>query len=200
MGCDGFHARVPLDLKEMRGEVVTFFEKVEECGTWPLHACTSKIFLIPKNVTRERSFALLLALNGWWKGLREPEVTRWQERHRVEWDAIDGRNGGAERTGGEMLLCDGKELITEHVKRTRERKRWCLVWPRGLSVSVSQLCGSWATHFNFLVRILWGYVVTTSTSSGFSLKGALRDRSRPPRPSSLEMELFSPSHCASDPL
>ena len=35
----------------------------------------------------------------WWEWLRA-----WQERHRIGWDATDGRNGGAGRTVWETLL------------------------------------------------------------------------------------------------
>ena len=60
--------------------------------------------LIPKNVTSERPIALLPTVIRWWEGLWVQEVTRWQERHRVGWDATDGRNGGVERTVWEALL------------------------------------------------------------------------------------------------
>ena len=61
MGCDGFHAKVPLDL------------------------------------TKE-------TLIRWWEALRAPEVAQWQLKYRVEWDATDGRNGGAHRTVWEILM------------------------------------------------------------------------------------------------
>ena len=36
VGCDGIHAKVPLDLtKEIRGKIVEFLEKVEQSGKWP---------------------------------------------------------------------------------------------------------------------------------------------------------------------
>ena len=56
VGCDGFHPKVPLDLtKETRGEMVEFLEKVEQSGKWPQQDCPTMFFLIPKNVTSERS-------------------------------------------------------------------------------------------------------------------------------------------------
>ena len=79
-------------------------EKVEQCGKWPQQACTTMFFLIPKNVTDEWAVALLLTLIRWWEGLRAPEASRWQESHRVGWDAADGRNGEAERIARETLL------------------------------------------------------------------------------------------------
>ena len=36
LGCDGFHAKVPLDLtRETSEEVAEFLEKVEQTGKWP---------------------------------------------------------------------------------------------------------------------------------------------------------------------
>ena len=31
-------------------------------------------------------------------------MMKWQQRYRIEWDATDGRNGGAQRTVWEMLM------------------------------------------------------------------------------------------------
>ena len=65
MGCDGFHPKVPVDLtKETSGELVKFFEKVEPRGKWPQQACTTLFFLTTKNVTSERSIALMPTLVG----------------------------------------------------------------------------------------------------------------------------------------
>ena len=104
VGCDGFHPEVPLDLtKETRGELVEFQEKVEESGKWQQQACTTMFFLIPKNVTSERPIALMPTLIRWWEALRAPEVAKWQQKYRVDWDATDGRNGGAQQTVWEIL-------------------------------------------------------------------------------------------------
>ena len=32
------------------------------------------------------------------EALRAPEVANWQQKYRVDWDATDGRNGGAQQT------------------------------------------------------------------------------------------------------
>ena len=61
-----------------------------------------------KHVTSEGPIALFPTLIRWWEWLRAPEVWRWQERHRVWWDATDGRNGGAERTAWETLPETGR--------------------------------------------------------------------------------------------
>ena len=36
--------------------------------------------------------------------MRASEVMEWQQRCRIEWDATDGRNGGAQRTVLEILM------------------------------------------------------------------------------------------------
>ena len=36
--------------------------------------------------------------------MKASEVMWWQQRYRIEWDATDGRNGGAQRTVWEMLM------------------------------------------------------------------------------------------------
>ena len=79
-------------------------KKVEQCGRWPQQACTTMSFQIPTNVTRECPIALLLTLIRWWEWLRALEVSRWQERHRVKWDASDKGNGGAERSVWDTLF------------------------------------------------------------------------------------------------
>ena len=105
VGWDGFHPKDPLDLaRETREEVVKFFEKVEQSGKCPQQFCTTMFFLIPKKVTSERPIALMSTMIRWWEALRAPEVAKWQNKYRVAWDAIDRRNGGAERTVWEILL------------------------------------------------------------------------------------------------
>ena len=104
VGCDGFHPKVPLDLTRNEGEIVEFLEKVEQSGKWPPQACTTMFFLVPKNVTSERPIALVPTLIRWWEALRAPEVAKWQQKYRVDLDATDGRNGGAQRTEWEVLM------------------------------------------------------------------------------------------------
>ena len=40
----------------------------------------------------------------WWEALTAPGVARWQQKYRVDWDATDGRIGGARQTVWEILL------------------------------------------------------------------------------------------------
>ena len=81
-----------------------FLEKVEQSGTWPQQACTRMFFLIPKNVTSERPTALMSTLTRWWEALRAPEVAKWQQKYRVDWDATDGRNGGGQQIVWQILM------------------------------------------------------------------------------------------------
>ena len=79
-------------------------ERVQQSGKWPQQVCTTMLFLIPENVTSERPTALMPTLIRWWQALRAPEVAKWQQKNRVDWDATDGRNGGAQRTDSEVLM------------------------------------------------------------------------------------------------
>ena len=36
--------------------------------------------------------------------MRAQRVAKWQQKCRVDWDATDGRNGGAQRTAWEVLM------------------------------------------------------------------------------------------------
>ena len=101
VGCESFHPEVSSDLtKETRGELVELLEKMEQSGKWPQQACTTMFFLIPTIVTSERPIALMPTLIRWW----EASVAKWQQKYRVDWDATDGRNGGAQQTVWEILM------------------------------------------------------------------------------------------------
>ena len=70
-----------------------FLEKVELSGTWS-QQCS---FLIPKNISSGMSIALMPTMMRWWAALRAPKVAKWQQKNRIDWDATDGRKGGAQR-------------------------------------------------------------------------------------------------------
>ena len=40
----------------------------------------------------------------WWEALRAPDVAKWQQKYRVDWDATDGRNGGPQQAVCEILM------------------------------------------------------------------------------------------------
>ena len=55
-------------------------------------------FVNPKNVTSERPIVLMPTLIRWCEASRAPEVAKWQQKYRVDWDAFDDPNGGAQQT------------------------------------------------------------------------------------------------------
>ena len=112
--------------------------------------------LIAKNVTSERPIELFIR---WWEALRAQEVAKWQQKYRVDWDATDGRNGGAERTVWEIQTemerfkyrageeDQGAVALVQDVAKAFERVVLPVVW-------------AWATHFSFprkILRVLCGY-------------------------------------------
>ena len=132
-------------------------------------------FVIPKNVTSEVPITLLLpGFDGGW--LRGVEVKRCQARHRVERDATDGRNGGAERIAWAALV--------ETDRFQRAGARCCLIWQRRLIVSVSQLCGRGRPTFISVSRttamlfrskwswLLFGIVLQNALSEGVKVLSA----------------------------
>ena len=131
--------------KETRGEVVEFLEKVGLCGRWP-QACSTMFFTTPKDVTSERPTALMPTMMRCWEVVRAPEVAKRQHKYRIEWDATDGRSGGAERTVWEILL----EM--ERFQNAGERNQRTLVLDLAKAFdrrSVFQLCGFGRRISNF---------------------------------------------------
>ena len=162
--------------------VVEFLEKVEQCGSVAAASLHNDVLLHPESVTSERSIAPMLAMIRWWEALRAPEVARWQQTYRVEWDVTDGRNGGAERIVWEALLeierfNDYAIALVLDLAKVFERVSLPVVWAS-------------ATHFSFprkILRVLYGYFEHQyagiwSTSGVFSFENAWRSRSRASRP------------------
>ena len=154
-----------------------------ESGRWPPQACTTMFFLIPKNVTSERPIALMPTLFRWWEALRAPEVAKWQQKYRVDWDATDGRNGGARQTVWEMLL-----EMERFSGKAKKEDQGVLALVLDLATAFEQVSlpvvWAWATHFSFprkILRVL--YVGISSTRGECSSKDVWRSRSRPSRPS-----------------
>ena len=156
---DGFHSNITLDLtKETGRETFEFLEK-EQSGKWPRRACTTMFFSIPKNVTSERPIALMPTLLRWWEARREPEVAKWQQKYRVDWDATDGRNGGAQQTVWEILM----EMYRFNEK-AKEEDQGALALVLGLAKDFERVSllvvMAWATHFSCsseILRVLCGY-------------------------------------------
>ena len=111
--------------------------------------------LIPKNVTSEMPIALMPTLIRWWEAVRAPEVVKWQQRYRIDWDATDGRNGGCQRTVLEILMemerfkyRAGEEdlgavALVVDLAKAFERVSLLVVW-------------AWATHFQLSKEDLAG--------------------------------------------
>ena len=195
MGCDGFHPKVPLDLtKESTGKVVEFLEKEEQSGKGPQQAFTTMFFLMPKNVTSERPIAIMPTLIRRWEALRAPEVAKWQQKYRVDWDAADGRSGGAQRTVWEVLMemerFDGKAKAEDQgavaLVQTcrRPSSESALLWSgpgRRTSASQGRSCGC--------------CVAALSTRGGYSSKAVRQSPCGPSRPSCQGPSLLAFPHC-----
>ena len=158
LGCDGFHPTVPLDLTEgLRINIVEVLEKVEQSGRWTQQTCTTK------NVTSERPIALMPMLIGWWDALKAFEVVKWQQKYRVDWDATDGRDGGAQRTEWEILL--EMERVSVCAKG-EDQGALSLVLDLAEAfewVSLS-VVWAWATHFSFPRSAVWEFRATEASS------------------------------------
>ena len=172
VGCDGFHPKVPLDLtKETKGEIVFFLRKVEQSGKRPQQASTTMFFLIPKNVTSERPIALMPTLIRWWEVLGAPEVAKWQQKYRVDRDATDGGNGGAQQTVWKIVM--KMERLRGKTKEEDQGAVWrrhssesAFLWPGlGISAFHGRFCG-WCA-------------VSSSTRGVYSSKDVRQNRSQP---------------------
>ena len=87
-------------------------------------------------IVSERPIALMPTLIRWWEALRAPEVAKWQQKYRVDWDATDGRNGGAQRTVWEVILVEVERV---NWKGKSRRSRSCGFGPRpGEGIRASQ--------------------------------------------------------------
>ena len=85
-------------------------------------------------------------------------MAKWQQKYRVDWDAADGRHGGAQRRVWEILMemerfngkakeDQGAVALVLDLAKVSERVRLPVVW-------------AWATHFSFprkILRMLCGY-------------------------------------------
>ena len=118
-------------------------------------------FLIPKNVTSERPIALMPTLIRCWEALRAFEVEKWKQKYRVDWDATDGRNGGAQQTVWEILL-EMERIYFKAKEEDQGAVPWFLVLDLSKAferVSLS-VVWAWSTHFSFprkILRVLCGY-------------------------------------------
>ena len=75
-------------------------------------------------------------------------MAKWQQKYRVDWDATDGRNGGA--SADSVGNFDGKGKVSLEKQRKKIKERWhrFSTWRRPSSVSASRWSWAWATHFS----------------------------------------------------
>ena len=93
----------------------------------------------------------------WWEALRAVEVAKWQKYYRVEWDATDGRNGGAQQTAWEMLM--EMERVNGKAKEGDQGAlALVLVLPKAFERVSLPVVWAWATHFSFPREISAGAV------------------------------------------
>ena len=125
-----------------------FLEKVEQSGRWPQQACATMFFLIPKNITSERTIALMPNLILLWEAFGALEVAKWQQKYRVDWDAVDGRHVGVQQTVWEILL-----EMERFNGKAKEEDQEALALVLGLATAFERgsllVVWAWATHFSF---------------------------------------------------
>ena len=128
--------------------------------------------------------------------MRALEVSRWQQRRRVGWDATDVRNGGAARTMWETLV-EWKGSTAEQAKKTQERSHWCLTWLKPSSKLAFRLCGLGQRSSKFSMKIMRVLCRYFQHQSCVQFEGCVaaapEHHGHPPW---FKMELLAPLHCA----
>ena len=133
------------------------------------------VFLIPKNVTSERSVALLPTLIRWWEWLRCQDGRKGIVLGGTP--LTDGRNGGAEPSVWETLL-----EMERFDCRVGEKDQGAITAFERASLPV---VWAWPTRFDLARKILRLCCAAVLNIRGaFSLKGVSRSRSKPQQLSS----------------
>ena len=126
------------------------------------------------------------------EALRAPEVAKWQQKYRVDWDATDGRNGGARRTVWESLMEMERFMVSSKRRRTSGSSGLGSgLWRRASSGSAFPLCGLGRRIFqccpNFeILRVLCGWMCGTRAAP-FDHHGHL---------ARVNVELLASAYCA----
>ena len=121
-----------------------------------------------------------------------PEVAKWQQKYRVQWDATDGRNGGAQRTVWERW----KDLMEEQRKKIKELWPWSSTWRIPLSESAFLWSGLGRRTSASQERSCGSCAATLSTRGVWNSKdvcGSVPDHFR--HPARVEVELLAFTHC-----
>ena len=86
-------------------------------------------------------------------------MAKWQQKYRVDWDATDGRNGGAQQTVWEILT-----EMERFSGKAKEEDRGAVALVLNLAEACERVgllvVWAWATHFSFprkILRVLCGY-------------------------------------------
>ena len=87
-------------------------------------------------------------------------MAKWQQKYRVDWDATDGRNGGAQRTVWEVLM-----EVERFNGRAKAEDRGAVALVLDLAEAFERVSllvvWAWATHFGFprkILRVLCRYL------------------------------------------
>ena len=117
-----------------------------------------------------------------WDAMRAPEVAKWQQKYRADWDATDGRNGGAQRTVWEIQM--EMERFKYHAgEKVQGAVAVVLDLAKAFEPVSLPVFWAWATHFSFPRMILRVRCGCLDTRGECSSKGVWRSRSGPSRPS-----------------
>ena len=80
-------------------------------------------------------------------------MAKWQQRYRIDWDANDGRNGGAQRT-----FCEILSEMERFKSRAEEEDLGAVALVLDLAKAFERVSllvmWAWATHFSFPSKIL----------------------------------------------
>ena len=109
--------------------------KERPCGEWMLRMRPRVEKSWTSKVTSERPIALMPTLILWWEALRAPEVVKWHQKYRVDWDATDGRNGGPSKRCGKFCW-RRKKSIGKQREKIKGLWPWAWTWRRPSSESV----------------------------------------------------------------
>ena len=132
----------------------------------------------------------------WWRATRAAEVAKWRHKYRIEWDATDERDGGADRTVWETLL--RMERFSYHAG---ERDQGAIALVLDLVKAFDRVSlpvvSAWATHFKFshdyfacAMRVL--RAPAEGAVRRMCGRTALDHHSRSP---SVNVELLAPTRC-----
>ena len=85
-------------------------------------------------------------------------MAKLQQKYRVDWDATDGRHGGAQRTVWEILL--EMERFNGKAKEDQGALALALDLAKAFERVSLPVVWAWTTHFSFprkILRVLCGY-------------------------------------------